>query len=51
MTKNIRKVRYEGRTYEIPDIWLAGFGDPLEGIKFWHEQTLMGEEWERQHGE
>lgn len=37
-----------GRTYQIPDLWLAGFvrrgGTTLDGIRYWHEQQLLAEQ-------
>lgn len=38
----------EGRTYVIPEIWLAGFCqrngcDVGEAVRWWHEQELMAE--------
>jgi hypothetical protein len=41
--------RYKGRTYDIPDLWVAGFMQGHPGLTFeevvawWHEQTLLGE--------
>jgi hypothetical protein len=56
--KTTRRCRIEGATYEIPDIWLAGWirrhpRDPLEAvgaaIRYWHNQALLEQEWEESH--
>lgn len=46
----LRTCKIEGRTYKIPDIWLAGFnGTPLEAVQHWHAQQLLSEQWECEH--
>lgn len=53
-----RRVRYEGRDYDIPEIWLVGcttmarreglsFEDAyIHAIATWAEQTQLAEAWE-----
>lgn len=42
-------VKIEGRTYQIPEMWLVGFrGTTVEAIRWWHQQELMGEQFEAQ---
>jgi hypothetical protein len=39
-------VTIEGRTYQIPDMWLMGMCrrmTTLEAVRHWHEQELMQE--------
>lgn len=46
MTGRMTTVIYQGQTYEIPDIWLAGFCHGtdrtiLEGIQWWAYQAEL----------
>lgn len=46
MTGHMTTVTYQGQTYEIPDIWLAGFCHGtgrtiLEGIQWWAYQAEL----------
>ena len=50
----IVKAKYAGITYEIPDIWIAGFCHGrgrtlLDAIRWWHEQAEMEKSWREQH--
>lgn len=45
-------VKFEGRTYQIPDIWLAGASRRMGvngAVRHWHEQELMAEQWRREN--
>lgn len=37
--------KIEGRTYEIPEMWMVGFcrggKTPVDALRHWHEQEMM----------
>lgn len=45
--EKVRRVEIEGRVYEIPDMWLAGFcragRSVRDAIDYWHQQALLEE--------
>lgn len=53
MTDRITKVKYDGKTYHIPDIWLLGQTvnrgrTTLEAIEVWAYQQELQERFDRQ---
>lgn len=47
MSSRYLTAQFEGRTYEIPEMWVAGFcreGNTVEeAVAYWHTQTILGE--------